>query len=854
MSLLVQDPAKESDLWSRLLGIDRVQISKDADWSVTWQHLPPAWVLFLVIIPAVIFLVALVYRRERQDVGTGSKISLTLLRSGLILLTLILLMGPVLTVETIKKRKAFIIVLLDESRSMQKVDMLQSDKEREAVAKVTGVSSDADLRQLSRADVVKKVLENPKLKILDELENKLNVAYFTFSSTANAKGISGSAEDIDVRKKFLEEYKKENCVGTETAIGDAIKAALNSLRGQYVAGVVVFTDGKNNAGMATKEIASQLKQRYLPIYTVAAGIPHTAKDIALLELQAREAVLANDDFKADFKVSSFGYEGETVTAEMFAYQLKEKDKEPGQDPKELDKLIEESKKESDIPVVLTGNSTKQKVSLTYRPKVPGDYLLIFRISPRPDENTAHNNYLTHRLRVADDKIKVLYVEHPPRFEYRYLKNSLVRDPKILAHCILTSADPEFSQEHTRSEDPLFREPLKEFPKDLKSLLEYDVVIFGDIDPGKLGPESAKHLETFVSEFGGGIIFISGPMNNPRTLANTPLATLLPVVADENRDLYEHEKIYSQTFGYQLTPDGRTSPITNFKEFKGDQDKNQEHWEARANPKYGLPGIRWFTRIKKLKAGASPLVELTGVPGETTRPPLFVTQHVGRGRVFWSATDETWLWRYVQGDYPWFYPFWQQAMYWTREGKLMGARRYRISVDKERYTRGEPVQVYATAFDEKFEFKVDPTIDVFVDLPAGRAGLDRVKVTLYKDKTQDGNYGGQYRPDDTGLYRIWAGDEDEASRASAKFTVFIPDREDDEPILDVATLKELAAESAGGKYFPVDEVGRLNEEIQKNDVMLRETKEDDLWDSPLVFIIFSTLITAEWILRKLLRML
>ena len=48
--------------------------------------------------------------------------------------------------------------------------------------------------------------------------------------------------------------------------------------------------------------------------------------------------------------------------------------------------------------------------------------------------------------MADDKIKVLYVEHPPRFEYRYLKNSLVRDPKILAHCILTSADPEFSQE------------------------------------------------------------------------------------------------------------------------------------------------------------------------------------------------------------------------------------------------------------------------------------------------------------------------------------------------------------------------------------------------------------------------
>jgi len=37
-------------------------------------------------------------------------------------------------------------------------------------------------------------------------------------------------------------------------------------------------------------------------------------------------------------------------------------------------------------------------------------------------------------------------------------------------------------------------------------------------------------------------------------------------------------------------------------------------------------------------------------------------------------------------------------------------------------------------------------------------------------------------------------------------------------------------------------------------MLRETKEDDLWDSPLVFLVFATLITAEWILRKIFRML
>src|SRR4030095_10321389 len=97
------------------------------------------------------------------------------------------------------------------------------------------------------------------------------------------------------------------------------------------------------------------------------------------------------------------------------------------------------------------------------------------------------------------------------------------------------------------------------------------------------------------------------MYNPRTLSNTPLANLLPVVADENKDLYEHDKVYIQPFQYQLTPDGRGHPITNFKEFKGDKDKNQEHWEARANPRFGLPGVRWVARIQKLKAGGAPAV-------------------------------------------------------------------------------------------------------------------------------------------------------------------------------------------------------------------------------------------------------
>jgi len=76
---------------------------------------------------------------------------------------------------------------------------------------------------------------------------------------------------------------------------------------------------------------------------------------------------------------------------------------------------------------------------------------------------------------------------------------------------------------------------------------------------------------------------------------------------------------------------------------------------------GLRHLGWLlaTRCKK---EAQSLVE-SGP--EDRRVPLFVTRETGRGRVFFSATDETWRWRFRSGDEPWFYPFWKRVIEWAR---------------------------------------------------------------------------------------------------------------------------------------------------------------------------------------------
>lgn len=484
-----------------------------------------------------------------------------------------------------------------------------------------------------------------------------------------------------------------------------------------------------------------------------------SKDVALLWVEAVDAVLANDGVSMAVFLRSSGFEGQEIPIEAWLCPVRGNDALPDPAPGKLEALIASSSRADGQAVKLAGDGRIQRERLDPFPRTPGDYWLILRAGPGPGETHLWNNYLVHPVRVVDERLRVLYVEHAPRYEYRFLKNALLRDPKILAHCFLTSADEGFPQEHTKSDDPLFQEPLREFPRDLKTLLQFDVVIYGDVDPALLGPGAAGRISSFVTEFGGGLLFVSGASHNPRSLAGTALAGLLPVVPDPA----ERPAGELLDFQYRLTADGRTSPLTNFREFRGDRDRNQEHWEDRDRKRDGLPLIRQFQKVRAVKAGASVLVEAAGVPAPA---PLFVVSQAGRGRVFWSATDETWLWRYLTGDEPWFYPFWKGALLWAREAKLLlGTRRHRIMVDPGDGRRGGLVHVSAAAYDEKFEPRADPELAAFVAPPQGPP----VRVTLSKDKARNGYYEGAFRSTQSGIHSVRLG-EDPSTRASARFFV------------------------------------------------------------------------------------
>ncbi len=249
------------------------------------------------------------------------------------------------------------------------------------------------------------------------------------------------------------------------------------------------------------------------------------------------------------------------------------------------------------------------------------------------------------------KIRVLYVEGYPRWEYRALVRCLLRDPGLEVHCFLQSAEDDFPQETSGG-----AEPLVAFPRTQKELSAYDVILFGDVDLAELVRHeevqaTLSALRDFVSDGGGGLGFIAGPREDPFKYANTPLAEVLPVLPEKASDKEEP----SAETRPRLTDEGKKHPVT---QFDSDADASARLWDT------DLPPLTWHAAVK----GAKPQAAVLAVwPVGERHDPLVAVATYGEGRTLFLGTDETWRWRKLDADKS-FYAFWRHAIDYLAQGK------------------------------------------------------------------------------------------------------------------------------------------------------------------------------------------
>jgi Ca-activated chloride channel family protein len=100
---------------------------------------------------------------------------------------------------------------------------------------------------------------------LDAVPNQVRVGAVAFNQRADV--LQSPTRDHDAVREAIQSIKAAG----STATGDAIAAALDSLKGKAPAAIVLLSDGKSVRGGDPVEAAQQAKQRQIPIYTVALG-------------------------------------------------------------------------------------------------------------------------------------------------------------------------------------------------------------------------------------------------------------------------------------------------------------------------------------------------------------------------------------------------------------------------------------------------------------------------------------------------------------------------------------------------------------------------------------------------------
>ncbi|MBN1443429.1 MAG: hypothetical protein JXA90_12030, partial [Planctomycetes bacterium] len=801
------------------------QSSLQVEENVRWERMPPAWLVVLVILPLVVLYAGYFYRREPISGRQWWRWLLAGLRILAIVFALALLARPLLRRTTYETRDSTILLLVDDSLSMDIADRYSDRQVSSRLAQLLDTSVEG-IESTTRYDLVRRLLADSRIGVLEKLREKGKVAVATFARSVKEVGKAPRfrSEELPAAAPTLPEdvlppygdVRNDPRV-QETRIAEGLDEAVEWIVGsgfgreeERVSGVLLFSDGQENAGSGSAaDVARWLGERGTPVYTIGVGNPEDPRDVRLSNLDVNDVVLVDDQVPLDVTIISDGFEGESVwlTLKIDAVTVRR------------------------TTVVLEGGGKKQTARLEHRPEKPGELTATVEIEKLAGEVFYDNNSVSKTIRVLDEKIKVLYLENLPRWEYRYLKNALIRDATMEAQVYLFSADPGFVQESSKGVPSLVRPP-----QDRADLFRFHVVILGDVLPGDLGPELMSLLKEFVSE-GGGIILIAGRHANPSKYVYQDLFALLPVeVKEEDEFGASGLEAFVEDFHVQLSAVGKEHPIMRL---VSDRERNIVLWEGKETRGDILPGFYRYSRVEQEKAGAIVLARHPTdlLPLQDRGRPIFAYMNYNKGMSFFSAVDDTWRWR-AGVDNLFLGRFWGQVIRFVATGRLLGKTpRFAVTTDKPVYNIGETVVIDARVFDASMKPSTEKTVTLYHQMQ-GSEGEPPGKIELSLSSVKSpGAYEGALVAAQRGRHDIWLGTETERS-AFHSFSVEIPALESRDPRLRRDLLQQVAS-AGGGQYLDLHEVQKAVDGVQglsRSQAGLVD--RDDLWDEWWILVLFT----------------
>ena len=775
------------------------------------------WWLWLLVGLAALVLLFMLYREERRLVSRSTGLVLLGLRALAAAVLVLALFEPIaarIWRETVRGR---VLVAVDDSESMTTVDPKRPAEELKALSTSPGDRVEG----LTRRDIARRLIDGP-----DSALARLSADH-DVRSTAFSRDALPETPLHDLAESLRKPPRTGDPARSTTDWASALAQALKLPDDAPVLGVVLLTDGRQNAPGDPSPLVDRLAARGIPIYPVLVGSTTPPPDNAVASVKAPEGVNRGDVAHVSASIKLDGLEPDTgvqVTLDR-----------PGFEP---------------IRQIIRVPADRSRPTATFRVPldVEGPIPLTVSVEAGPDDVRPDNDKRTVVVRVADDKARVLLVDGEARWEFQYLRNALARDPRVTVDAVV------FHQPGTtgsaESTYPTTLAPRPEKPA-TDPLGRYDAIVVGDVDPADLPPETWARLDAYVAERGGTLVLLPGPRFWP-TLAGEGAKALLPVLDPRPLAI----DMASLDPAHPALPPGLALiPPANVLDDPDAWPMLQvgEGAEGSRSTWSGLPRLPWVI-AGKAKPSASTLASALGREDDGA---AIAAQPYGLGKVLWVGTNGTWRWRFRVGDEI-HHRFWGQVIRWAGSGTLaVGNRAVRHGPLRPRVGEGEGARLQARISEDVTDLPPDLLIAARVfrrDSSAEAVAVVPLRPVVGQPRVFEGVAPGL--PEGNYVVRLDAPQllalsQSQGAGPIPEAPLEVAPRDTSERVELAAArdpLERLAA-ATGGKVFADHQAARLPAFLKSKTKPVERTEETPLWDHPGTLILFFTILTAEWIVRK-----
>ena len=656
------------------------------------------------------------------------------------------------------------------------------------------------------ASVVFLVDSSESMGITDEVDNASRWEVARKALEDAKKTLKACAPGLDVKVYRIDANLAEDSPepsgppkGKATAYGTGFEEVLKRQNGIRVASLILLGDGSSNSGPSPLAVAARLKNLQVPIYAVGFGKAVAgagSKDLAMRTIEAGPTVFVKNELQVRGTLGVRGYAGQELEVELSVEGVAQP----------------VATKKFRVPA---GAEVVPITGLKYTPITAGEKKVTLRVKPKEGELVQGNNEISTFVTVQRGGLNVLYLQGP-NFSW---------EPRFLTPA-LDAAD------FIQTDYKVLREPAEGDRGNLDDTDfapgRYDIYILGDL-PANFLTQKQQLLLRRAAERGAGLMMLGGRSSfGEGGWAGTPVGEILPVTLRPGEGQEEPEG------GLKVLPNDRA--LDNYVlQIGPTRAESLRLWQQ-------LPPIPGANRLGRPKETAVLLA--LGTSGET----LMADLDIGKTRTL-AFAGETWPWARASDESRMAHrKFWRQAILWLAHKENEGEGQVKVRLEQRRVAPGQKVDIIASARGPKGEAVADAKYEAKVEYlgPNGKAE----SLALYSQGPEARN--AFYNAREPGDYRVTVTatrDGKELGRDSARFYVYEDDRELANPAADLTLMKDLSRLTGGESLLPEQLAKYIRSIDDKAFTNFERQQEYRLWDNWPFLLVFATLLSAEWWLRK-----